>query len=85
LYIPSDYLGAQDNFDTWKTMNNCTEPYAETWSSGDSVAWTYEDCDNGTEVSLVTIDGGGHVLYAGEETDIDTTRLAWDFMQRFTN
>ncbi len=33
---------------------------------------------------MVTIDRGGHILYQGEETDIDTARLAWDFMKRFT-
>lgn len=84
LYDPGDTPGALVNFDTWKTMNNCTGSYTVTWSSGDSFAWTYQDCDNGTEVSLVTIDRGGHVLYKGQETDIDTSRLAWDFMKRFT-
>lgn len=65
-------------------MNNCTGSPAVTWRSGNSFAWTYQNCDNGTEICLVTIDGGGHVLYQGEETDIDTARLAWDFMKRFT-
>lgn len=83
LYYPGDLPGALANFDTWKTMNNCTGSYAETWRSGKSVAWTYQTCDNDTEICLVTIDKGGHVLYKGEETDIDTTRLAWDFMKRF--
>ena len=55
-----------------------------TWSSGNSFAWTYQNCDNGTEICPVTIDGAGHVLYPGEESDIDTARLAWDFMKRFT-
>jgi polyhydroxybutyrate depolymerase len=84
LYEPGDTPGALENFNTWKTMNNCTGSYTVTWSSGDSVAWTYQDCENGTEVCLVTIDGGGHVLYKGIQTDIDTSRLAWDFMKRFT-
>jgi ribosomal protein L31 len=35
------------------------------------------------EVCLVTIDKAGHVLYPGAETDIDTARLAWEFMKRF--
>jgi len=84
LYYPGDLPGALKNFNTWKTMNNCTGSYAVTWSSGKSVAQTYSDCDKGTEICLVTIDRGGHVLYKGEETDIDTSRLAWDFMKRFT-
>jgi polyhydroxybutyrate depolymerase len=84
LYFPGKFRGALSTFETWRDMNGCTESFTETWSSGDSVAWTYETCDEGTEISLVTIDGGGHVLYIDEETDIDTTRLAWDFMSRFT-
>lgn len=83
LYEPGDTPGALENFNTWKTMNNCTGSYAVTWSSGKSVAWTYQTCDNDTEICLVTIDEGGHVLYKGDETDIDTARLAWDFMKRF--
>ena len=83
-YEPGEFPGALENFNTWKTMNNCTGSYTVTWSSGNSFAWTYQTCDNGTEVCLVTIDGAGHVLYPGEETDIDTARLAWDFMKRFT-
>ena len=84
LYYPGDLPGALKNFDTWKTMNNCTGTYTETWKSGKSVAWTYQTCDNDTEICLVTIDKGGHVLYKGEETDIDTARLVWDFMKRFS-
>ncbi len=84
LYEPGDTPGALENFNTWKTMNNCTGDYTVTWSSGDSHAWTYQNCENGTEVSLVTIDGGSHILYKGRGTDIDTARLAWDFMKRFT-
>ncbi len=76
-------LGAEQNFEKWKIMNNCTGSYEVTWSSGNSVAWTYLDCENDTEVSLVTIDGGGHILYKGEETEINTTKLAWDFLKRF--
>ena len=84
LYFPTDDTpGALKNFDTWKKMNGCKGRYAETWRSGDSVAWTYQNCDGGTEVALVTIAGGGHLLYKGAETDIDTSRLAWDFMKRF--
>ena len=67
-----------------RRLHNCAGSYTETWRSGKSVAWTYQDCDNDTEITLVTIDGGGHVVYLGAETDIDTARLAWDFMKRFT-
>ena len=65
-------------------MNDCTGPEEETWRSGNSVAVTCRNYDNGSEVTLVTIDGGGHVLYQGEDTDFNTTRMVWDFMKRFS-
>jgi len=84
LYLPQEGMpGALQNFEKWKTMNNCSGEYTVNWKSGNSVAWTYLDCENETEVTLVTIDGGGHVLYKGLETEINTTKLAWDFMKRF--
>jgi poly(3-hydroxybutyrate) depolymerase len=64
-------------------MNNCQGAYEVTWSSGESVTWTYKDCDNQTEVALVTIDDGGHMLYQNEQTNINTTQLAWDFIKKF--
>jgi polyhydroxybutyrate depolymerase len=82
-YADGEMPGAMENFETWKKMNRCSGTYNVTWSSGNSVAWTYENCENGAEVSLVTIDQGGHILYQGEDTEINTTRLAWDFMKRF--
>jgi polyhydroxybutyrate depolymerase len=84
IYEPEEFITAKENFNKWKTMNNCTGSYVETWKNGDSVAWTYQDCAEDTEVTIVTLDGGGHVLYQGQQTDIDTTRMAWDFMKRFT-
>jgi polyhydroxybutyrate depolymerase len=82
-YANEDMTGAKENFEQWKSMNNCTGEYEVTWTSGNSVAWTYQDCENDTEVALVTIDGGGHILYEGEDTEINTTIIAWEFMKRF--
>lgn len=82
-YANEEMTGAKENFEKWKNMNNCSGTYEVTWSSGNSVAWTYENCEDNTEITLVTIDGGGHILYKGEDTEINTTRLAWDFMKRF--
>ena len=83
IYDPDDFITAQENFDKWKTMNRCAGVSVETWRDGESAAQTFQDCDNNTEVSLVTIQGGGHILYPGQQTDVDTTRLAWDFLKRF--
>ncbi|MDA0196071.1 MAG: hypothetical protein O2951_13675 [Bacteroidetes bacterium] len=85
LYMANeDMPGAAENFERWKGKNDCKGVYEVTWISGESVAWTYKDCDGQTEVALVTINEGGHMLYEGEETTINTTQLAWDFMKRFS-
>ncbi|MHC4842786.1 MAG: PHB depolymerase family esterase [Planctomycetota bacterium] len=84
IYEPEGFITAKENFNKWKTMNECKGSYVDTWKDGDSVTWTYQDCADDTEVSIVTIDKGGHVLYQGQQTEIDTTRMAWDFMKRFT-
>lgn len=84
LYLANEEMpGAVENFERWKQMNNCQGAYEVTWSSGKSVTWTYKDCDNQTEVALVNIDDGGHKLYQSEQTNINTTQLAWDFMKKF--
>jgi len=83
IYDPENFVTANENFNTWKTMNNCEGSYVETWRDGGSFAWTYKDCADGTEVTIVTIDEGGHMLYQGRQTEFDTTRMAWDFMKRF--
>ena len=53
----------------------------------------FTDCDNGTEVSLVTIHAGTHNIYAkndpessepGTQGTVDTAQIAWDFMSRFS-
>ena len=84
LYYPSDFPGALENLKKWKEINNCDGDPKETWRSNDHFTLTYENCDNETQVSLVTINEGGHVLYQGVQTDINTSKMAWDFMKRFT-
>jgi poly(3-hydroxybutyrate) depolymerase len=84
IYAPEGFVTAKENFENWKTMNDCKGSYVETWKDGESVALTYMDCANGTEVTFVTLDGGGHVLYKGQQTEVNTTRMAWEFLKRFT-
>jgi poly(3-hydroxybutyrate) depolymerase len=83
LYESGELTGARGNFEVWKTMNDCMGDPVETWRDGNSYALTFKNCRDGTEVTLVTIEGGGHVLYEGQGTDINTSRLAWNFMKKF--
>ena len=78
------FIGAKLNFNQWAKMNNCSGSAIETWRDGESFTLTYKNCDGGTEVSLVTIDGGMHNVYPKGGTIYDTTQMAWDFMSRFT-
>ncbi len=83
-YEGGDFPSAQANIDTWAAHDACTGEPDTTWSEGASSASTWLDCADDVEVSLVTIDGGSHALYAGEGTDTDTTGLAWEFLRRFS-
>ncbi len=76
--------GAMKNLETWATMNQCSGEPVESWREGSHYALTYEDCQQGAEVTLVTIHEGGHVIYPNRGSRINTTAMAWDFMKRFS-
>ena len=86
--------GAIQNLYNWKEMNGC---------SGNTPDWNEEEifyniqgftnCENSSEVVLVTIHAGTHNVYAkkdpgspdpGTQGTVDTTQMAWDFLSRFT-
>ena len=86
--------GAIQNLYTWKEMNGC---------SGNNPDWNEEEifyniqgftnCDNSSEVALVTIHAGTHNVYVnkdpgspdpGTQGTVDTSQLAWDFLSRFS-
>jgi poly(3-hydroxybutyrate) depolymerase len=83
-YDPDFFQGAIENFNTMREMNGCVGTYTEKKLSDFGYSWTYTNCDNSTEISLVTIEGGGHILYKGAETELNTTRIAWEFMKRIS-
>ena len=84
----STVRGAEGNMVRWAELDGCgTEP--ERSEVGSEVTHrVYPDCDDGTEVELYTIEGGGHtwpgspidVARLGANTDqIDATDLILDF------
>lgn len=85
LLVPYDgsvvMTGAEANVAAWADRNGCTGTPVTEEASG-YVVTRYEAC-TGAEAALVTVPGGGHALYRGMETDVDTSRLAWQFMSRF--
>ena len=71
---------AQENIARWAQLNGCqiepTVTAEQGWSRTE-----YTSCDDDADVSLVTIDGSGHVPYRGMNTEIDTTSIAWAFLE----
>ena len=48
----------------------------------------YDDCEDGTEVQLVTLNFAHHVPYpnfiADNPTNVDTVQIVWDFISQFS-
>ncbi|NQV85548.1 MAG: hypothetical protein HQ492_00525 [Woeseiaceae bacterium] len=85
IYEPSDgnIPTAPENFANWVKINSCKGPAVESSAPGGVSITTYQDCEAESEVAMVAIDGAVHILYEGMQTDVDTTQIAWDFLQRF--
>lgn len=80
---------AGENFAVWASYNGCTGSPVVTQLSDSASAetgtkQTYLNCTNNAQVSLVTIDDGGHVLYKGYGTSFDTSVIAWEFLSAFS-
>ncbi len=84
-YQPGKHGGAVANFQKWATLNGCTGSAVETWRQGKNFVKTYKSCKGSTEVSLMTMEKVGHYPYGGKvATTPDSTKMAWEFMRRFT-
>ena len=91
--------GAIQNLYQWKQMNGCTgvspdynEPNVLYSVQG------FTNCENGTEVRLVSIYGAGHNPYSddyntlddfpqyspGTQGLVDSTQIVWDFMSQYS-
>jgi polyhydroxybutyrate depolymerase len=61
----------------------------QTYSNGDSSCATYEHCAGGADVTLCTVQGGGHTWPGGlpvptlgmTTTDLSATDAMWTFFQ----
>ncbi len=85
IYEPTgdDIPSAKENFMNWAILNGCLDPAVDEALEGITVK-AYKNCDAGSEVVMVTIKNGGHELYEGAHTDINTTELAWNFLRKFS-
>lgn len=81
------FLPVPDTFAGWATRDGCVGSPAVTYEQGDTTCRTYDDCDGGAEVTLCTIDGGGHTwpgglpipVFGKTSTDISATDAMWAF------
>ncbi len=78
-----------DTFQGWATRDGCTGKAVSTYKKGDSSCQTYETCKAGAEVTLCTVQGGGHTWPGGlpvptlgyTTTDLSATDAMWTFFK----
>jgi len=80
--VPGGLVGAEVNLEQWRAFNNCRGDAVDT-DYGDYKVRKYSYCADATEVALVTLPGVGHSPFRGQDTCVDTTQLAWDFLKKF--
>jgi polyhydroxybutyrate depolymerase len=88
---PLTLVGAEDWVALWVERNGCDPTPEVIPPSGDVRGRRYVGCDQGVEVVLYTIDGGGHTWPGGlpmpvvgkTSADIDATEEMWRFFQGY--
>lgn len=74
-----------DVVEFWRQHDRCDATATTTTLSDRAKATSYTRCQNNSEVTLITLDGAGHI-WAGAEGQpsafINTTQTVWDFLQR---
>jgi len=79
------FVSVAESIGFWVTRNNCDPTPVETFNTGDTHCDTYGSCDEGADVVLCTITGGGHTWPGGTVPggytgmDLDATDAEWDF------
>ena len=78
-----------DTFAGWATRDGCTGQPAVTYDNVDSQCQTYASCNGGVEVTLCTVQGGGHTWPGGTPIPtgyttpyLSATDAMWDFFQK---
>jgi polyhydroxybutyrate depolymerase len=70
----------------WRSHDACNaSPQVEQRPDKRVQVWRYQQCRNGSEVTLIALNGAGHIWSGGgfgQSPFIDSTEAVWDFFQR---
>ena len=87
------FISAAESIAIWAEKNNCSSTPIVTYQNGDVTCETYGNCDEGAEVVLCTIEGGGHTWPGGRPYtipgldigpvtyDISANDAMWEFFE----
>ncbi|MCU0694350.1 MAG: hypothetical protein MUF54_23425 [Polyangiaceae bacterium] len=80
------FPGVQETVNDWATRNGCTGAPAQSFNGGNSRCVTRSGCRRGAEVTLCTINGGGHEWPGGGRSvaTLNATDHMWNFFSRFS-
>jgi polyhydroxybutyrate depolymerase len=84
------YPAVKDSVGRWIKLDACGDATATTYSQGDATCATSQGCGDGSEVTLCTIQDGGHTWPGGApmaglgktSTDLDATNHMLDFFEK---
>ena len=83
------FISVPDDFAAWGMRDACTDTPSTTYSMGDVSCSSYLSCGGGAQVTLCTVQNGGHTWPGGTPvpslgyttTNISATDAMWSFFQ----
>lgn len=76
-YTDSIRQSASEVISKWRKINSCSPNIKTTYQKGDTTCNTYDSCSKGTEITLCTIEGGGHTYPGGYDFPSEKI-IPWD-------
>lgn len=84
------YPSVADSVARWRQIDGCSDALTVTHDQGDSQCLSAQECADGAEVVLCTVDGGGHTWPGGTPVpgfgkttmDLDATNAMLDFFEK---
>ena len=83
------FIGAVETFESWAEKSGCAGAPVETFAEGAATCQTYQECADGAEVTLCTIDPMGHCWpgtafcpFVPSNVDISANDEMWAFFEQ---